>query len=438
MSVGIIAISFVVILFIVITIHELGHFITAKRAGVLVEEFGLGLPPRLFGIKRGDTLYSVNAVPLGAFVRSVGEDDPTVPGGLASKGPWSRLAIYAAGPLSNILLAFLLLTAFFALPADVIVGNGAMICSVEEGSPAEGAGIKAGNIILAVDGEQIHKWSDVQSLINTSKEGKQISMLVKADDRQRKVSLVPSFNPDSGRQEIGVTLSRNLVSEVEIGSAGYDAGIRSGDSIININGHHIYNSESVSQALASVEQGEEVHILLLRAQEQVVASMIKTSDSSQKIMGVKLHWVEGAHIEKERSSMWGAMCLGGSYIVNMPQMVAASIPLIKKDPSLALVGPIGAGQMTVELVQSFGFSNMLFMGGVISLGIALFNFIPMPPLDGGGILVGLIEGIRRGRRLSRRALHLAYSIGTSLLIAVMVPITYSDILRLLSGRGFGW
>ncbi len=438
MSVGIIAISFVVILFVVITIHELGHFITARRAGVVVEEFGLGLPPRLFGVKRGDTLYSVNAVPLGAFVRSVGEDDPMVPGGLASKGPWSRLAVYAAGPLFNILLAFLLLTAFFALPTDVIVGNGAMIYSVREGSPAEEAGIEAGDIILAVGGEQVHKWSDVQSMVNTSEEGEQITMLVEGDDGQREVSLVPGFNSDSGRKEIGVTLSRNLVSEVEAGTAGYDAGIRPGDTIININGHYIYSSESVSQALASVEQGGEVHIVLLRGQEQVVASMIKTSDSAQKIMGVELYWVEGAHIGKERSSMWEAMCLGGSYIVNTPQMVAASIPLIKKDPSLALVGPIGAGQMTVELVRSFGFSNMLFMGGVISLGIALFNFIPMPPLDGGGMLIGLIEGIRRGKRLSRRALHLAYSIGTSLLIAAIVLITYSDILRLVSGKGFGW
>ncbi|MEA3253789.1 MAG: M50 family metallopeptidase, partial [Chloroflexota bacterium] len=269
-------------------------------------------------------------------------------------------------------------------------------------------------------------------------EGEQITMLLEGDDGQREVSLVPGFNSDSGRKKIGVTLSRNLVSEVETGSAGYDAGIRPGDTIIDINGHYIYNSESVSQALASVGQGGEVHIVLLRGQEQVVACMIRTSDSAQKIMGVELHWVEGAHIGKERSSMWGAMCLGGSYIVNTPQMVAASIPLIKKDPSLALVGPIGAGQMTVELVRSFGFSNMLFMGGVISLGIALFNFIPMPPLDGGGMLVALIEGIRRGKRLSRRALHLAYSIGTSLLIAAIVLITYSDILRLISGKGFGW
>ncbi|PIU22843.1 MAG: RIP metalloprotease RseP, partial [Chloroflexi bacterium CG08_land_8_20_14_0_20_45_12] len=99
MDIAIIIIIFIVCLFVMILVHELGHFVTAKRAGVKVEEFGIGFPPRLFGIKRGETVYSFNAIPAGAFVRLAGEDDPTVPRSLASKSPWTRLKVYAAGPL---------------------------------------------------------------------------------------------------------------------------------------------------------------------------------------------------------------------------------------------------------------------------------------------------------------------------------------------------
>ena len=153
MNIGIVIIIFIVTLLVVVSIHELGHFITAKRAGIKVEEFGLGLPPRLFGIKRGETIYSLNAIPVGAFVKTAGENDPSVPRSLASKKPGVRLLVYAAGPLANILLAFILLSAFFMIPTQTVVGNGVMVHSVVEASPAEEAGIKPRDVILEIDGQ---------------------------------------------------------------------------------------------------------------------------------------------------------------------------------------------------------------------------------------------------------------------------------------------
>jgi regulator of sigma E protease len=110
----------------------------------------------------------------------------------------------------------------------------------------------------------------------------------------------------------------------------------------------------------------------------------------------------------------------------MPVLMIEAIPLMIESPDLALIGPIGAGQLTVEVVRSSGFSNLLFMAAVISLGLGIFNLFPIPPLDGGGMLVALIEGFRHGKRLS-----------TGLLIAVMVLVTFSDVYRLISGKGFG-
>ncbi len=433
MNIAIVIILFILTLFVVISLHELGHFIAARRAGVKVEEFGLGFPPRLFGIKRGETVYSVNAIPLGAFVKSTGENDPTVPGSLASKGPWSRLGIYAAGPLVSIFLAFILLSAFFTLPTSVVVGNGVMVHSVAKGSPAEVAGIEPGNVILKVNGNPVYKWGDIQSRVNSSEEEEEITLLLQRDGSQSETSLKPEFDPSLERRVIGVLLCWNIVNQVREDSAAAKVGIRPGDTILSINGHAIYNDESMSHVLASVAEGEKIHITLLRGGEEIV----KELDSARQVTGIKLSWVDGVRIEQERLPVWKAAYLGGWYITHMPELIVASIPLIKEDPGKALVGPIGAGQLTVEAVKSAGFNFMLFMAGIISLGIGLFNFFPIPPLDGGGMLVALIEGVRRGKRLSSRAMRLAYTIGTAFLITLMVLITFYDILRLIKGGSFG-
>jgi len=433
MNIAIVIILFILTLFVVISLHELGHFIAARRAGVKVEEFGLGFPPRLFGIKRGETVYSVNAIPAGAFVKSAGENDPSVPGSLASKGSWSRLAVYAAGPVANIFLAFILLSAFFTLPTSVVVGNGVMVHSIVEGSAAEVAGIEPGDIILEVNRQPVYKWGDIQNMFNSSKEGEEINLLLQRDGSQSETSLKPEFDPALERRAIGVLLCWNIVNQVGEGSPADEAGIMPGDTILSINEQAIYNEKSMSAALASIAEGEGICLALLRGQEEI----IKEFDSARYVTGIKLGWVDGVRIEQKRLPVWKAAYLGGWYITHMPALIVASIPLIKEDPGKALVGPIGAGQLTVEAVKSFGFSNMLFMAGIVSLGIGLFNFFPIPPLDGGGMLVALIEGVRRGKRLSPRAMRLAYTMGITFLITLMVLVTFNDILRLIKGRSFG-
>ena len=162
-----------------------------------------------------------------------------------------------------------------------------------------------------------------------------------------------------------------------------------------------------------------------------------TNNGYETLPDVEMRWVDETHIEQERLPVWRAVYAGANFIVRMPVLIIEAIPLIKESPDMALVGPIGAGQLTVEIVRSSGFSSILFMAGIISLGIAIFNLLPIPPLDGGGMLVAFIEGLRRGKRLSPRAVRLAYTIGTTFLIALVVLITFSDILRLIRGGGFG-
>jgi regulator of sigma E protease len=434
MSIAVIIILFLVALFVAICLHELGHFITAKRAGVKVEEFGIGFPPpRLLSIKRGETVYSLNAIPIGAFVKAAGENDPTVPRGLAGKGPWTRLGIYAAGPLVNIFLAFVLLSAFLALPVSVIASNGLMVRAVVADSPAEGAGIEPGDIILEVAGQPIHRQGDMQDIVNSGEEGAEITLLLLRNGQEQEITLKPELDPESQLLKIGVWLWWGMVSQVEEGSPAYEAGIRAGDAIHSINGQLIYNEESMSSALHSIEEGNEIKLVLLREGETV--SIALNNDGYETLPGVEVRWVEGVHFEQERLPVWRAVYLGARDIIYMPVLIIEAIPQIIESPDMALVGPIGAGQLTVEIVRSSGLSSILFMASMISLGLAIFNFLPIPPLDGGGMLVAFIEGCRRGKRLAPRTVRLAYTIGTTFLIALVILITVMDIWRLPKGFG---
>jgi len=229
-----------------------------------------------------------------------------------------------------------------------------------------------------------------------------------------------------------------MVSRVEQDSPAYEAGMRAGDTILSINEQGVYNDESMSIVLRSVEEGEELKLVLLpNAETEETEEISLIHDGSETLPGVELRWVDGAHIEQERLPVWMAVYGGANFIVRMPVLIIEAIPLIIESPDMALVGPIGAVQLTVEVVHSSGVSNILFMASIISLGLGIFNLLPIPPLDGGGMLVAFIEGIRHGKRLSPQAMRLAYTIGTTFLIALMVLVTFSDIWRLISGGGFG-
>jgi regulator of sigma E protease len=191
----------------------------------------------------------------------------------------------------------------------------------------------------------------------------------------------------------------------------------------------------MSSALRSVGEGEKINLVLLRDGKETPVSL--TNVGYETLPGVELRWVDGTHIEQERLTVWRAVYEGARYIIYMPVLIIKAIPQIIKSPDTALVGPIGAGQLTVEVVRSSGFSSILFMASMISIGLGIFNLFPIPPLDGGGMLVALIEGCRHGKRLSPRAMRIAYTVGTTFLITLAILVTILDIWRIWSGRGFG-
>ena len=206
MSIFISILIFLAILIAAIVVHELGHFITAKRSKVKVEELGLGFPPRLLSFKRGETIYSLNLIPLGGFCRMAGEEDPDVPGSLAGKSVKTRLLVLSAGSLFMLLFPLLLLPIAYMIPmARPVEDGGIQIESVAESSPAELAGIETGDIILSIDGQEVKTLEEVQQAIEY-KPGEEVTLLLRRDATEFETTLTPRTEEETpeGEGPIGI------------------------------------------------------------------------------------------------------------------------------------------------------------------------------------------------------------------------------------------
>ena len=197
---------FIAILVLLILAHELGHFMTAKLSGVKVEEFGIGFPPRLLSFKRGETVYSLNAVPLGGFTKLLGEEDPTLTGSLASKSIATRVLVLSAGSLMNILLPILLFSISFMIPHDMLLEK-VQIEEVAPGSPAQSAGIEPGDTILEINGHPIKNRGDIGYLIHLNLGSEVNILLEKTDFSSKEVNVKPRWNPPEGQGAIGIVIT---------------------------------------------------------------------------------------------------------------------------------------------------------------------------------------------------------------------------------------
>jgi len=198
-------IAFIAVLVVIVIAHECGHFFTARLFKVKIEEFGIGFPPRVFGRKRGDTLYSINAIPLGGFVKMAGEEDPDIEGSLASKTVPQRIIVLAAGSIMNFILPVVLLSIAFIVPYNAVAGK-VMVQDIAVGSPADMAGIVAGDTILKVSDKYVYSNSDLSRQIQLDL-GREVTMLVEhGDATTEEVSLVPRWRTPEGEGSIGVVI----------------------------------------------------------------------------------------------------------------------------------------------------------------------------------------------------------------------------------------
>ncbi|PJE63865.1 hypothetical protein COU89_00930 [Candidatus Roizmanbacteria bacterium CG10_big_fil_rev_8_21_14_0_10_45_7] len=222
--------SFFGVLFILVVIHEFGHFFVAKKSGMRVDEFGFGLPPRAWGKKIGETLYSINWLPLGGFVKIFGEEAGEVGKGSFSSKPWYlRGAVIVAGPIMNFVLAVFILSVLFT-KGIWIPTTDVRIAEIMPGSPAKSAGLKASDIIRSIEVEdgtsyRVQFTSDVSKYTNQYK-GKTIKLTVSRDGKAHTILVTPRVNPPKGQGALGISISQTVFTKVAWYKAPYE-GVKS-------------------------------------------------------------------------------------------------------------------------------------------------------------------------------------------------------------------
>lgn len=449
MSVFISIVIFIAILTFLIVIHELGHYITAKMAKIKVEEFGIGLPPRIWGFDKGGTKWSINWIPLGGFCKMAGEEDPDVPDSLAGKKPKTRLVVLSAGSIAMILFPLWLLPLAYMIPLERVSEDpGIIVSAVIAGSPAEQAGIQANDILVSIDGEEIEYFTNASDKIleaNDSNPGQPVNLLLKRGSTQYNTSIVPLANPPAGQEVLGL-VSGVLVTEVINGSPAYYASLHKDDIIISIDGIIVNNTREMNTVVKDASEtrpNESVILMVARNTSEGIVALAFTPvprvdpPKGEGKLGIVLQ--NYIITENKGYAPWEAIPKGlseyGSIFAGIKDsfamLFAGDVPA--KD---AIAGPIGIAQLTNEVSKTGGAAALFHFAALISIILGIMNLLPLPALDGGRIVFVIIEAARKGKRISAKTEGLVHMIGFAMLMALFVLISYNDIQRIISGEGF--
>ncbi|MBR9980865.1 MAG: RIP metalloprotease RseP [Desulfatitalea sp.] len=442
---------FIVVLGVLIFFHELGHFLVARLFGVGVERFSLGFGPRLFGRTVGRTDYRVSAIPLGGYVKMVGEepDAPLPPEDLpysfTHKPVGKRALIVFAGPLFNILLALVIFTAglFIAgLPSIRPV-----VRTVESDGPARQAGIQEGDLIQAIDGQKVSSWRDIEAAADES-QGDPLRITVLRQDSVLEVTVQPK--PATAKNLLGDTVTYNdlgikgyaaphaMVDGVIDGLPAAEAGLQQGDRIVAIDGQPIDAWEQMQEMVAA-SKGKPLVFTIQREDQVFDASIAPAEIQETDLLGIKQSvyriGIRGAGVmipETDRVTVrlgpldavgmgagetWRIIRITGHFFVKMFQ---------RQVGSEAIGGPIRIAQMANQQAQE-GLLALLYFIAIISVNLAVINLLPVPVLDGGHLLFFAIEAVK-GKPVSVRTRETAQQVGMFLLLLLMVFVFYNDIV----------
>ena len=442
------ALYIIPILAVLILVHEFGHYLAARRCGVKVEEFGIGIPPRIYGKERNGTIWSVNLIPFGGFVRVKGEDAGDMSSdSMNSKPPLQRAFFLTAGVMMNLLLAVVLMIAvvgFQGVPHSsvYIAPQG-----VQAGSPAFQAGWQPGDRIIAVDGNSIET---VDELANKTRSnaGNEITVTVERAGNEIETSLTPRKDPPEGQGPVGVSLDDRTNGEITAQQVGADsaaamAGIQPGDVISEINGRTVTDAFVLGIELQRFEgYATGVPIIVDRGNQRLSTTLVvpQLNDGDDPLKGVGLDVVKFTPVY-EKVPVLEVIPRGfqEAYETTV-QMLTGLKSLFTSTENLKQVsGPIGMGQATGEIINQSTLPLWVTLSQitiVLSLNLALLNLLPFPALDGGRLVFVIIEMLRGGRKIAPEKEGLVHFAGIVLLLGVMFVVAFSDIQRIIDGRSF--
>jgi regulator of sigma E protease len=428
--------AFVIGLGFLIFVHESGHFFMAKLFGVRVLVFSFGFGKRLTGFRKGDTDYRISLIPLGGYVRMAGdspeENVPGTPGDFLSKPKWQRFLILLAGPFMNVAIAisFMAMLAMFGMQQRV---STSVVGELEPKSPAVRAGLQTGDRIISIKGEPVQDFDDIR-LIVTMNAGTPLRVVYVRGGATRETTLTPErasgdYGP-IGRAGIGRVTSP-VVAGVAPATPAAQAGLRAGDRIVRIDGKPVSSLEDFGkESEANAAKPITVEVLRGTTPVRLVIQPVANEDlkSGRGILAptklIKLSLFPALKYSVDEN--WRMLRLSMSALGR----------LFHREGSMQeLSGPINIARISGDMWRQ-GTLPFLALLAMISLQLGVMNLLPIPVLDGGHIMILLIEGAAR-RDLSLRVKERIQQAGFAVLATLMIVVLYNDVisnvLRLKNG-----
>ena len=442
----------VILLGIMILIHELGHFWAALAVGVRVETFSIGFGPRLCGFKRGETDFRVSAIPFGGYVRMLGEqpgqsvvlqaaeldrdrdtgeESAFDPRAFYAKPRWQRAIVIIAGPLMNVILAIAIVTGLYmyAFPKEVEAAD-PVITSIAAGSPAAETGLQPGDKIVQIGDKRHPNWQDVIA-IESLNANRALRVVVDRHGRSLNYSVTPKMDPRDGIGVAGWNGEEDVqIGQVLKGSPAEASGLRPGDLFLSVNDKPITSPLVLQQAVIH-SSGRPVRIQLMRGNQLQTVSVTPTPTKDPKLpwhIGIEFSY----RMQIVRLAFGPALAESlkfNSQNATMIFRVLGSIVERRVSPK-ALAGPIGIAQLSSEAAQQGAFSFLLLMA-MVSLNLAIFNLLPIPILDGGTLLLLIIEMLLQ-REVSLQVKETVLKLGFVFLMMIVVFVIYNDISRIVT------
>ncbi len=451
--------SFGLVLVPLVIIHEFGHFIAAKLSGITVLEFGIGFPPRALTLfTRGDTIYTVNWLPIGGFVRPYGEDfvKPKTademsadrqeiqergiknPKSVFEANPWQRMFFMAAGPGINFLVA-LLLFILVALAGQPYSRADVTVYDLQPDSAAAQAGLQQGDVITAFNGEAV-KSADQFNKLAADHTNQPITLTVRRDGQSIETTLVANATEDT-------SIERVYVTTVSKDRPAFEAGFEPEDLIVAVDDIQITSIKQL-QDYTQAHEGQPMTVTVLRGTQKLNLTVTPTKDSEGVVrMGIGITPVEPAAIGltavnrdettyTRQLSFGTAVDTGVDEFVNMHEMMFQFVKDIFRGKVSASearpVSPIGIGQIGAPVFeQSLKEREMypiVMFAALISIALAITNLLPIPGLDGGRILFVVIELVR-GKPMEPEREGLIHFIGVLLLLGIIFITVINDIIN---------
>ncbi len=428
-------VNFILVLSALVLFHELGHYLAARYFGVTVESFSIGLGPRLMGFKRKGTDFKICLLPLGGYVKMAGqfaaEGTKADPGDLVSKPRWQRLIVVGMGPAFNFLLAVVLLTGLYMLRYEktLYLDLEPRVDYVAVGSPAAVAGVLAGDIVRSIDGAPTATWQELL-LESAIASGREVDLAVERDGSERLLRIeIPG---DDSLRDLGdpgwFSAHAVALGSVLPGSPAESAGLRQGDELVSVDGVRVVAVRQAIDLIGS-SAGRALAIEVDRGgtPETLEARAARSADGGAWQVGVRLlarherTQARLALVPAVARSLTDNVAFTGLIFRTVRALVVGNVSVE------ALEGPVGIYQHTQDAAAR-GTADLIYLMALISVNLAVLNLLPVPVLDGGQIVLLLVESLLR-RDVSLEVKHRITQVGLAFIVILFGIVMYNDIAR---------